>query len=146
MSAVATGTPIRFPNHDQIRHHVYSFSPAKTFEIPLYKGVPAEAIVFDKPGVVTLGCNIHDWMQGWVLVTDAALHATSDADGRVSLAGVPAGATRLQVWHPNLKGSAESTEQAVTVGADGRATVRFEIDQKKVWKTRRGGRSRDRYN
>lgn len=144
VSAVVVGTPIRFPNYDQIRHHVYSFSPAKSFEIPLYKGVPADPIVFDKPGVVTLGCNIHDWMQGWVLVSETPHLATSDASGRAELAGLPAGDVRLRIWHPNLKGEPEKTEQSASVGA-GSTAVRFEIDRKKVWKARRGGRSRDRY-
>ncbi len=144
VSAVAVGTPIRFPNYDQIRHHVYSFSPAKNFEIPLYKGVPAEPIVFDQPGVVTLGCNIHDWMQGWVFVAETPYFVVSDASGKAELTGLPAGATRLRVWHPNLKGKPEATEQAVEVGSGSQA-VAFEIDRKKGWKTRRGGRSRDRY-
>ena len=144
VSAVRVGTPIRFPNHDQIRHHVYSFSPAKTFEIPLYKGVPAEAILFDQPGVVTLGCNIHDWMQGYVLVTDAAHFAVSDDDGRVVVEGVPAGAARVRVWHPNLKGKPEDTERTVRIEEG--ATLEFKIDRKKTWKVRRGGgRGGDRY-
>ena len=68
VTAVLVGTPIRFPNHDNVRHQVYSFSPAKRFELPLYAGVPARPVVFDKPGVVVLGCNIHDWMVGYVYV------------------------------------------------------------------------------
>ena len=82
VSVVRVGTRIRFPNYDQIRHHVYSFSSAKNFEIPLYKGVPADPVVFDRSGVVTLGCNIHDWMQGYVLVTDAPYFGISHAGGR----------------------------------------------------------------
>jgi len=139
VSAVAVGTPIRFPNYDQIRHHVYSFSPAKTFEIPLYKGVPADPIVFDKAGVVTLGCNIHDWMQGYVLVTEASHFATSDASGAAKLEGLPAGAVRLQVWHPNLDGQPEDTERSVRLEPDGSQTLTFEIERKRSWNVRRGG-------
>ena len=144
ISAVPVGTPIRFPNYDQIRHHVYSFSPAKSFEIPLYKGVPAEPIVFDKPGVVTLGCNIHDWMQGYVLVTEAPFFAVTDEKGAAKLA-LPVGTVRLRVWHPNLKGKPEDTEQSIQL--DGaRQGVEFRIDRKKAWKVRRGGgRGGDRY-
>lgn len=145
VSAVLVGTPIRFPNYDQIRHHVYSFSPTKTFEIPLYKGIPAEPIVFDQAGVVTLGCNIHDWMQGWVLVTETVHTAVSDERGRAVLDGLPAGAVRLRVWHPDLKGRVEDTEQPLELAGSAREAVAFEIDRKKAFRPRRGGRSRDRY-
>lgn len=146
ISAVAVGTKIRFPNYDQIRHHVYSFSPAKTFEIPLYKGIPADPIIFDEPGVVTLGCNIHDWMQGWVLVTDAPWFARTGADGRVRIDGLPAGPARLRVWHPELDGKPEQTERTVTLSEDGAATVAIEIDRKQTWRARRGGARRgERY-
>ena len=66
VAIVRTGTMVRFPNHDNIRHHVYSFSKAKTFELPLYKGTPADPVKFDMPGIVTMACNIHDWMLGYV--------------------------------------------------------------------------------
>jgi plastocyanin len=140
ISAVSVGTKIRFPNYDQIRHHVYSFSPAKTFEIPLYKGIPADPIVFDKPGVVTLGCNIHDWMQGWVLVTEASRFEMTDAGGSVTLDDLPAGTVRLRVWHPESKQEPEATEQSVRLSDGDPASVAFEIDRKKAWKARRGGR------
>jgi plastocyanin len=139
VSAVTVGTKIRFPNYDQIRHHVYSFSSAKNFEIPLYKGVPADPIVFDKPGVVTLGCNIHDWMQGYVLVTDTPHFAVSHAGGSAKLEGLPAGALRLRVWHPELEGKPEDTERTIRLTAEGREVVTFEIERKKAWKARRGG-------
>ncbi|MGZ5766445.1 MAG: methylamine utilization protein, partial [Caldimonas sp.] len=67
VTVVTVGTPITFPNLDTVRHHVYSFSPAKTFELKLYAGVPAAPVVFDKPGVAVLGCNIHDHMVAWVV-------------------------------------------------------------------------------
>src|SRR6478736_7443487 len=68
VNAILVGTPVIFPNHDNVRHHVYSFSPAKRFELPLYAGVPAQPVVFDTAGVVVLGCNIHDWMVGYIYV------------------------------------------------------------------------------
>jgi len=70
VSVVTVGTAVLFPNQDTVRHHVYSFSPAKTFQIKLYAGVPHTPIVFDKPGIAVLGCNIHDGMVAWVVVTD----------------------------------------------------------------------------
>lgn len=98
---VTTGTPVRFPNLDRIRHHVYSFSPAKVFELPLYSGEAHEPVTFDVPGVVTLGCNIHDWMLAHVVVLDTPLHVVSDASGMATLAAPP-GPWQLQVWHARL--------------------------------------------
>ena len=65
---VLVGSTVAFPNKDSVRHHVYSFSPAKRFELPLYAGVPSQPVLFDRPGVVVLGCNIHDWMVGYIYV------------------------------------------------------------------------------
>lgn len=114
LTVVEVGTPVRFPNLDRIRHHVYSFSSAKTFELPLYSGEPHEPVVFDAPGIVTLGCNIHDWMLAHVLVMDTPWHAVSGADGRVGLAPPP-GAYRLRVWHPGLPAGQGVLEQAFVV-------------------------------
>src|SRR5207244_2815905 len=75
VSVVTVGTPVLFPNQDAVKHHVYSYSPAKTFQIKLYAGVPHTPIVFDKPGIAVLGCNIHDGMLAWVVVTDTPLWA-----------------------------------------------------------------------
>jgi plastocyanin len=72
---VPVGSEVRFPNHDTVRHHVYSFSPAKKFELKLYTGTPANPVLFDRPGVVVLGCNIHDQMVGWILVVDTPYYA-----------------------------------------------------------------------
>ncbi len=115
---VPVGTPVTFPNRDNIRHHVYSFSAAKRFELPLYIGTPAAPVVFDTPGVVVLGCNIHDWMVGYVYVSATPYFAKTGADGRVLLGDVPPGAYEARVWHPRLRVEADKTGKAVTL-ADG---------------------------
>ncbi|WP_212800612.1 methylamine utilization protein [Pseudomonas sp. St316] len=102
--AVHTGSLIKFPNSDNIRHQVYSFSPAKRFELRLYEGTPSEPVLFDKPGVVVLGCNIHDRMLGYVFVTDDPQFAVTDAQGHVALDNLAAGEYRVTLWHPQLKG------------------------------------------
>ena len=89
VQAVLVGTPVTFPNNDNVRHQVYSFSPAKRFELPLYAGVPAQPIVFDKPGVVVLGCNIHDWMVGYIYVSESPYFAKTGKDGKAVLADLP---------------------------------------------------------
>jgi plastocyanin len=102
-TVVQTGTTIEFPNQDPFKHHLFSFSPAKTFEIKLYVGKPAKPVLFDKPGEVALGCNIHDWMEAYVLVVNTPYFAKTDARGRARLSDVPPGSYRLRWWHPRQK-------------------------------------------
>ena len=98
---IQTGTEVRFPNEDPVRHHVYSFSPAKSFELKLYLGEAAPPVRFDKPGVVQLGCNIHDQMSATIVVVDTPVHGVSNAKGELRLERLP-GAGTLRLWHPNL--------------------------------------------
>jgi plastocyanin len=112
--AVQTGTAVEFPNSDDVRHQVYSFSDAKKFQLPLYSGTPASPIVFDKSGVVSLGCNIHDRMNAYIVVVDTPYFAVTARDGRVTLPSLGAGRYMVHVWHADLK--AASTP--LTLGAD----------------------------
>src|SRR3954471_15208166 len=116
VTALQVGTAVMFPNSDNIRHHVYSFSPAKKFELPLYSGVPAEPVVFDKIGFVTLGCNIHDWMIAYLAVLPTPYFQVTRQDGRAMLKDLPTGQYTVQVWHPALKGQPETIAQRVDVG------------------------------
>ena len=100
---VPVGATVGFPNRDKVRHHVYSFSKPKKFDLKLYGKEEARSIVFDKPGVVALGCNIHDSMSGYVFVTATPFVAQTDASGRVALQDVPAGGVTLRVWHPSIR-------------------------------------------
>jgi plastocyanin len=115
---IVVGTLVRFPNHDQIHHHVYSFSPAKTFELPLYKGEDAAPVLFDKVGVVRIGCNIHDWMSGVILVLPTPYFAVTDSDGRFVVRDLPAGAYTLSAWHALSKLKPEDSAQPVQVSQD----------------------------
>jgi plastocyanin len=115
---IVVGTSVRFPNHDQIHHHVYSFSPTKTFELPLYKGEGAAPVLFDKVGVVKIGCNIHDWMSGIILVLPSPHFVVTGADGRFVLEDLPTGAYTLVAWHALSKVRPEETAQSVQVGPD----------------------------
>jgi hypothetical protein len=99
---VQTHSRVSFENSDRVTHHVYSFSPARSFQLYLPKGSPAQSVVFDRPGVVTLGCNIHDWMLGYILVVDTPFFSQTDAAGHARLEGLPAGAYRLELWHPRV--------------------------------------------
>lgn len=116
VSVVTTGSSITFPNHDTVRHHVYSFSPTKTFELKLYSGVPANPVIFDRSGVAVLGCNIHDNMVAWVLVVDTPYFGKTGADGTLTLNNVPNGNYKLRTWHNSLPVGAAAAEQATSVG------------------------------
>lgn len=123
VTVVTVGSAVTFPNRDTVRHHVYSFSPAKTFELKLYIGTPAHPVVFDKPGIAVLGCNIHDQMAAWVVIVETPYFARSAADGQAVLADVPAGNYRLRVWHPGLAVGAPAADQPLTVGAADQASL-----------------------
>ena len=112
---VTRGTPVAFPNRDTVRHHVYSFSPTKRFELKLYVGTPAQPVVFDQPGVAVLGCNIHDQMIARVVVVDTPYRAQADADGRVVLDNVPPDAYQLRLWHQRLPVGASAQAQALSM-------------------------------
>ena len=118
VSVVQTGTAVLFPNNDSVRHHVYSFSPARTFDLKLYAGTPSQPVVFDKPGTAVLGCNVHDRMSAWVHVVDTPLFATTDAAGRATL-DVPAGTHRLRAWHFMQPEPGLPVEQALPMHAGG---------------------------
>ena len=127
VTVVQTGTSVQFPNHDTVRHHVYSFSPAKTFEIKLYVGTPAQPVVFDKPGTAVLGCNIHDNMVAWVHVVDTPWFALT-RQGAARIEDAPAGTYQLQVWHPRWPEGRAPHRQPLTLGAGGgQVAVRLEV-------------------
>lgn len=115
VTAVVAGTRISFPNRDKVQHHVYSQSKAKPFEIPLYRGETPEPVRFDQPGVITLGCNIHDWMSAYVVVLATPHFAKSQDDGVVNLATLPPGRYRLEVWHPR---ATQTVTREVTIAND----------------------------
>ena len=138
VTAVRTGTRVRFPNRDNDRHNVYSFSPAKVFELPLYKGEPPHPVVFDKPGIVSLGCNIHDWMLAHVYVLDTPHFAVTDGTGRVRIEGLEAADYEVKVWHPGLKGSLKSASHKITLAEAGQ-DIRFSIKLRgeRFWRPKR---------
>jgi plastocyanin len=124
---VPVGTEVRFPNHDQIHHHVYSFSRAKSFELPLYKGEAATPVTFDTPGAVKIGCNIHDWMSAVILVVPSAYATRTDADGGFVL-DLPPGEHRVVAWHEHAETPLDETARRVAIGtAPAEATFRVVV-------------------
>jgi plastocyanin len=112
---VQTGTSVLFPNNDVVSHHVYSFSEPKTFELGLYKGNAHPPVLFDRPGLVVLGCNIHDSMLGYILVVDTPHFAQTDAQG---------------AWTERLRPNDMPGARQVAVAADGTVSIQFKLEGK----------------
>ena len=116
LSIVPVGAEVSFPNFDPTKHHVYSFSPAKRFELKLFARDQSRAVRFDKPGVVALGCNIHDAMSAFIFVTNSAWTARTNAQGVAVFADAPSAPGRLVVWHPYLRSPGGTMQQGLAAG------------------------------
>jgi plastocyanin len=116
LTIVPAGADVSFPNFDPTKHHVYSFSAAKRFELKLFAKDQSRTVHFDRPGVVALGCNIHDQMSAFIFVTDSAWTARTDARGIAAFGDAPNAAGRLTVWHPYLRAPGGELQQSVTPG------------------------------
>jgi plastocyanin len=137
VTAVQVGTSILFPNRDNIRHHVYSLSPAKRFELPLYAGVPSAPVFFDKEGFVTLGCNIHDWMIAYVAVVATPYFRVTGTGGQVAWRDLPAGKYLIEAWHPLLKGEPAQSAQTVDISDSAAPNLTFTLDLRPDFRVRR---------
>lgn len=117
---IVVGAGVIFPNKDGVHHQVYSFSPAKAFELPLRKGGHLTPVIFDKLGVVKVGCNIHDWMTAVILVLPNPHFAVTNAQGRAVLAGLPKNKNlELLAFHSRLDGPVDGTSRRIrTAGGD----------------------------
>ena len=125
---VPAGSSVSFPNKDNVRHHVYSFSAVKKFELKLYGRDEGRSIVFDKPGVVPLGCNIHDQMIAYVVVVDTAFAAKTGPDGLAVIRNAPPGAAAMTVWQPFMKSPKNQVVKSIAVAATGgRETVGIDL-------------------
>ena len=134
---IFVGSKVRFPNSDNIRHQVYSFSPAKKFELPLYGGTDAPPVVFDKSGVVVLGCNIHDWMVGYIYVSETPFFAKTAAAGTATMDDLPPGEYTVRLWHPSMEQGEETTARRITLSADAPTSVEWELPLKPAFRVPR---------
>ena len=124
--AIEKGTLVNFPNSDNIKHHIYSFSQAKSFEQGLYEGKQAAPVKFDSAGIVDLGCNIHDWMLGYIYVADSHHFAKTDINGHVSLS-IDNAIKSITVWHPRMQ---EKTKRLTIVPALNQRDLAFTLENK----------------
>jgi plastocyanin len=138
---VVAGSEVLFPNSDHIRHHVYSFSRAKSFELPLYKGEEAPPVLFEKAGVVKIGCNIHDWMSAIIIVLPNPHFTWTDGEGRFSLPGLEPGTYTVAAWHPQGSDKTERTAQQVELaGNDAQLTFTLALSPLRSRPAARGAR------
>ncbi|MDY7575181.1 methylamine utilization protein [Actimicrobium sp. CCI2.3] len=129
VTVIQSGASISFPNNDTVRHQVYSFSPAKVFELKLYSGAGGEPLLFDKPGTVVIGCNIHDKMSAYIQVVDTPYFAKTDNSGKAVIDNLPAGKYNLKVWYRTISPGIPVPEQAISfAGID--ATTSFLLNKK----------------
>ena len=123
---IPVGSTVTFPNSDSVSHQIYSFSPAKRFQLPLYRGTAYPPVHFDQAGVVTLGCNIHDEMVGYLVVTDAPYYGRTDARGTWS-SELPHGRYRIAIWHPRMRENEADLERELTVGESDHAELTLRL-------------------
>ena len=122
VTAIVVGSKVSFPNRDTVRHQVYSLSKPKPFEIPLYGPGADQTVTFDQPGVVSLGCNIHDWMSAHLVILATPFFKKTPADGSTVISSLPPGRYRLDVWHPRLATDARR-EVTIAVGDSSMQTI-----------------------
>jgi plastocyanin len=116
---VPVGSTVAFPNFDKVRHHVYSFSKAKKFDLKLYGKDDTRSVLFDHTGTVALGCNIHDQMSAFILVVDTPFAIQTDVNGHATIANLPAGGVTVRIWHPSIHAPDNILAQPATIAAGG---------------------------
>jgi plastocyanin len=129
LMVIPVGSTVNFTNSDKVSHEVYSFSSAHNFRLGLYRGNGQPPELFDRPGLVTLGCNIHDAMLAYILVTDAPYYGMTAADGSWTQADIVRGKYRIEVWSPRLAGATQMLQQEITVNPGERAQVEIRADR-----------------
>jgi plastocyanin len=140
------GSTVEFPNTDSVSHQIYSFSPTKRFQLPLYHGKPYPPVHFDQAGIVTLGCNIHDRMVGYIVVTDASYFGRTDAHGAWSVTNLPRGIYHVSIWHPLMRDPVASLDRDVTITGDEPASTTVQLAQAlKPAPLQATSRARDQY-
>jgi len=144
VTAIRRGSAINFPNNDEIRHQVYSFSNSKNFELPLYKGNEFRPVIFEKSGEVPLACNIHDWMKAYIYVVDTDKFDLTNNEGKGELVNLKAGQYEVLVWHPEQGADVSESLQTVTLG-NSPQQLKFTLAQTpkfKAWRAPKGFKRR----
>jgi plastocyanin len=138
---VPVGSRVNFPNSDTVSHQVYSFSPVKKFQLPLYRGHPNPPVIFDRVGIVTLGCNIHDQMRAYVFVTDGQYSGRTGLLGVWTGQDIAPGEYTAQIWHPDARDTRVIDEARVVVDA-GQGTLHIALKTRSPLRPRPAGAGR----
>jgi plastocyanin len=144
VTAIRRGSAINFPNNDEIRHQVYSFSNSKQFELPLYEGNEFRPVIFEKSGAVHLACNIHDWMKAYIYVVDTDKFVLTNSNGKGELSNLTAGQYEILVWHPEQGADVSDSLQTITLG-NSPQQLKFTLAQTpkfKAWRAPKGFKRR----
>jgi plastocyanin len=128
LMVIPVGSTVNFTNSDKVSHEVYSFSSAHNFRLGLYRGNGQPPELFDRPGLVTLGCNIHDAMLAYILVTDAPYYGMTAADGSWTQPDIVRGKYRIEVWSPRLAGAGQMLQREITVNPGDHAQAEIHAD------------------
>jgi hypothetical protein len=126
---IPTGTAVAFPNSDTVAHQVYSFSAARRFQLALYRGHAHPPLIFDKPGLVVLGCNIHDDMLAYIYVTQSPYFGKTGADGRLVLDALPAGDFELRLWNPRFNEPQGELTRSISLRPDERLVLTVQLQR-----------------
>jgi plastocyanin len=121
--AVTTGSTVDFPNDDKTYHNVFSLSKTKRFDLGRYAAGKSKSVVFDRPGIVRVFCDIHSHMNAFILVFGHRYFSVTDAEGRYRIEQVPAGTYRVTAWY---EGIAQQTER-VTIAGGATADLDFSL-------------------
>ena len=124
---VQSGTSVEFPNTDTVAHHVYSFSHPNQFKLPLYKGNAHPPVTFDGGGIVILGCNVHDFMLGYIIVVDTPFFSKTNEQGVASFDIEAGSVDRVSIWSPRFRDKPESLSKSLDVVAGAETTVTFQL-------------------
>jgi plastocyanin len=108
---VPKGSTVSFPNNDTVFHNVFAQFEAKTFDLGMYPRGQSKSVTFDKPGIVSVLCNIHAEMSAYIVVVDSPYYVKSDKKGTFTLKAAP-GQYTLRAWHE----SGKTAKQVVTIG------------------------------
>ncbi len=128
VTVISRNAKIRFPNRDITQHHVYSFSPVKSFEIELYRGDSPAPIRFEHSGIVSIGCNIHDWMLGYIMVTDDNLFGITGSDGIVHFEEAANSLGVITIWHPAMTSGKPAEFPAIVTGETSGSERRIAVE------------------
>lgn len=123
---VPVGSTVQFPNEDPIIHNLFSLSASNPFDLGLYKKNSGKSHKFDKPGVVTVYCNVHPNMSAVIHVMDTPYYSMTDASGSFSFANVPAGKYKLVAW--NEKAGAQQAPLEITATGEIKGSTKIILD------------------